>query len=254
MPTTLSCEGLLVDRIWSADEVAEFERRIDERRGPSGFYHKITIKDRAGRVLQTPGIHECTSTLAALDRFGFPRSLEGKTVLDIGCNAGFYSFAAKLRGARSVLGVDYFQHCVDQALLMREILQIDVEFRQGDGETLDERLGPFDVVINTGVLYHLQNPMRVLTNLGKLTREMMFLESEMLIDPAYSEYAWFIEHEYCRDGSNWWIYGPECIVRMVRAAGFARAEFKGFVWKPGKGQKTPEGFRRQGRGVVLAYK
>ena len=63
-------------------------------------------------------------------------------MLDIGCNSGLYSFAAKLRGARSVLGIDYFQHCVDQALLMREVLQLDVDFRQGDGEALSEGVKP----------------------------------------------------------------------------------------------------------------
>jgi hypothetical protein len=30
-----------------------------------------------------------------------PHELSGKTVLDVGCNAGFYSFEAKRRGARN---------------------------------------------------------------------------------------------------------------------------------------------------------
>src|SRR5436309_596182 len=35
-----------------------------------------------------------------------PQDLSGKTVLDVGCNAGFYAVEAKRRGARRVLGVD----------------------------------------------------------------------------------------------------------------------------------------------------
>jgi hypothetical protein len=96
--------------------------------------------------------------------------------------------------------------------------------------------------------------MQFLSNMARLTREFMFLESEMLIDSQYSQYAWFIEHEYCGDGSNWWIYGPECVVKMARAAGFSRAEFQGFVWTPPSQEKTAEGFLRQGRGVVLCWK
>jgi SAM-dependent methyltransferase len=254
MSTRLAADALIVDTVWSPEQIAAFESDIAGRRGPSGYYHEYTIKDRTGQTLRTPGPHPCFGVLASLDRFGFPKDFRGKRVLDIGCNAGFYSFAAKLRGAESVLGVDYFQHCVEQAMLMREILQVDVDFRQGDGETLGDGLGPFDVVINAGVLYHLQNPMQLLTNMARLTREFMFLESEMLVDPKFSEYAWFIEHEYCGDGSNWWVYGPECVVRMVRAAGFSRAEFKGFVWTPPARERTPEGFLRQGRGIVHCWK
>ena len=35
-----------------------------------------------------------------------PEDLTGKTVLDIGCNAGFYSMEMKRRGAERVVGVD----------------------------------------------------------------------------------------------------------------------------------------------------
>ena len=254
MPTRLTSEAMVVDANWSRDQIEDYQREMERRRGPSGWYHQFTIRDRAGHTIQTPGVHPGIPVLASLDRFGFPRDFTGKTVLDFGCNAGFYSFTAKLRGAASVLGIDYFQHCVDQALLVRDILGVDVEFRQGDGEDPQAALGTSDILINTGVIYHLQNPMRFLSNMARLTRELMFLESEMLVDPGLSEYAWFIEHEYLRDGSNWWIYGPECLARMVRAAGFSRAEFKGFVWTPPPGEKTQEGFTRQGRGVMLCWK
>ena len=36
-----------------------------------------------------------------------PADLTGKTVLDIGCNAGFYSMEMKRRGAARVLGLDF---------------------------------------------------------------------------------------------------------------------------------------------------
>jgi 2-polyprenyl-3-methyl-5-hydroxy-6-metoxy-1,4-benzoquinol methylase len=254
--TVLTQNALVVDRTWSAQEIDAYQAAIAAAAGPSGYYHRYVIHDRAGQVLTTPGPHPCIQVLASLDRFGFPGDFTGKRVLDIGCNAGFYSFAARLRGARSVLGLDYFQHCVDQSKIFRDILQLDVEFRQADGENLvPEDLGAFDFVINTGVLYHLQNPMRFLSNAARLTSGCMFLETEMLTDPKLTDYAWFIEKTYGGDGSNWWLYGPECVVRMARAAGFARAEFKGFVWKPSWAErKTPEGFRRQGRGVVMCWK
>ena len=254
MPTELTRDALVVDTAWSSEQFERLQAEVTARGGPSGYYHQYTIRDQGGHVLRTSGPHPCVAVLASLNKFGYPKDFSGKTVLDIGCNSGFYSFAAKLRGARSVLGIDYFQHCVDQAVLMREVLQLDVDFRQGDGEALSEGRETFDIVLNTGVIYHLQNPMQFLVNMARMTRELMVLESEMLIEPRYDEHAWFIEHEYCGDGSNWWLYGPTCVSRMVRAAGFSRAEFQGFVWKPSSGEKTPEGFPRQGRGVTLCWK
>jgi tRNA (mo5U34)-methyltransferase len=280
MAVTIGEDCLLLDRTFSPDEFARYQRLIEARKG-TDYYHRIAIQDAAGKRLETPGAHPAVGALAVLDQHGFPRDLTGKAVLDVGCNAGFYSFVAKIRGARSVLGIDSAPHYVQQALLLKEILGLDVEFRHYDGHRLDEdlalppagtgagvrawfrgksrpdaerRLGTFDVVLNTGVIYHLQNPMHFLTRMARLTRQMMYLETEMLLDPAYAEYAWFIEKEYGGDPSNWWIYGPRCVERMARAAGFPRVEFQGFVWTPPPGLKTPEGYERQGRGAFVCWK
>src|SRR5690606_2032184 len=44
-----------------------------------------------------------------------PSDLTGKTVLDIGCNAGFYSIQMKRRGAARVLGIDFDDKYLAQA-------------------------------------------------------------------------------------------------------------------------------------------
>ena len=64
------------------------------------YYHNIVISDRAGKTLQTPGTHLTSTVMPLLERFGFPRSLTGQSVLDIGCNAGFYAASSWLRGHR----------------------------------------------------------------------------------------------------------------------------------------------------------
>jgi tRNA (mo5U34)-methyltransferase len=253
MTVKLTSGSLRLDHAWSPSEFSQFKRLIDER--PSWkYYQQFVIEDAAGRRLETPGPHRSLGVITVLDQHGFPKDFGGKTVLDIGCNAGFYSFVAKLRGAKSVLGVDHQQEYVNQALFMRDILGIDVEFKQGDGHELDEGSEPYDIVINTGVIYHLQNPVDFLTKVAKVTREMMYLETEALTDPMHSEYAWFIEGEYGGDISNWWVYGPLCAERMARAAGFPNVEFQGFVWRPPPGMRTAEGHQRQGRAAFVCRK
>jgi 2-polyprenyl-3-methyl-5-hydroxy-6-metoxy-1,4-benzoquinol methylase len=253
MGVTLTRECFRLDRTWSPAEFDRYKRLIEER--PAWhYYQQFIVEDAAGRRLETPGPHNSVGVITLLDKHGFPQDFTGKTVLDIGCNAGFYSFVAKLRGAKSVLGVDHQREYINEALLMREILGIDVEFRQGDGHELAEGAGPYDIVINTGVIYHLQNPMDFLSKVANVTREMMYLETESLTDPNYSEYAWFIEREYGGDISNWWVYGPLCAERMARAAGFSDVQFQGFVWLPPSGMKTPEGHLRQGRAAFVCRK
>src|ERR1700680_4839642 len=59
-----------------------------------------------------------------------PPDLAGKSVLDVGCNAGFYSVQAKRLGAARVLGVDARQHEIRQALLVRRGRGADVGARR----------------------------------------------------------------------------------------------------------------------------
>ncbi|WP_245518613.1 methyltransferase domain-containing protein, partial [Mesorhizobium sp. M1C.F.Ca.ET.188.01.1.1] len=79
-----------------------------------------------------------------------PTDLSGKSVLDIGCNAGFYSIEMKKRGADRVLGIDFDQAYLAQARFAAEIADCDIEFRElsvYDVASLGER---FDIVLFMG--------------------------------------------------------------------------------------------------------
>src|SRR3954470_10226296 len=71
-----------------------------------------------------------------------PSDLHGRTVLDVGCNGGFYSIEMKRRGADRVVGVDWDERYLAQARFAAEISEVSVEFRQlsvYDVATLRER-------------------------------------------------------------------------------------------------------------------
>ena len=91
-----------------------------------------------------------------------PQDLTGKSVLDIGCNGGFYSIEMKQRGAERVLGIDFDDDYLAQARFAAEVTGLDIEFRKlsvYDVGALGER---FDVVLFMGVLYHLRHPLLAL--------------------------------------------------------------------------------------------
>src|SRR5438045_6033127 len=87
-----------------------------------------------------------------------PKDLRGKSVLDIGCNGGFYSIEMKRRGADRVLGIDSDVRYLRQARFAAEVSGVDIEFHElsvYDVASLGEQ---FDVVLFLGVLYHLRHP------------------------------------------------------------------------------------------------
>lgn len=171
-----------------------------------------------------------------------PQDLTGKTVLDIGCNAGFYSFEMRRRGAARVLGIDMDARYLAQARFAAEVLGEDgVEFRQMgvyDVGRLGER---FDLVIFMGVLYHLRHPLLALDLIREhVAGDLMLFQTltrgpdtvaERAEDYDFSEDAhfqqpdWprmaFIERKWAHDWTNWWVPNRAGVEAMLRASGFA---------------------------------
>ncbi|HZI19893.1 MAG TPA: DUF1698 domain-containing protein [Pyrinomonadaceae bacterium] len=110
-----------------------------------------------------------------------PADLAGKSVLDVGCNAGFYAFEAKRRGAARVVGVDGQRQHVRQALLVRKALGLDVEFRRMNVYELTRRtVGEFDITLALGLVYHLKHLVLALENLYEVTRELLVVETAIM--------------------------------------------------------------------------
>ena len=190
-----------------------------------------------------------------------PQDLRGLTVLDIGCNAGFYAIEMKRRGADRVVGVDHDPDYLEQARFAAGVSGVEIEFRElsaYDVAALSER---FDIVLFLGVLYHLRHPLLALDLIHEhVARDLLVFQSlqrgspEVL--PLAPDYAitevevfeqpgfprlHFIEQSYSRDPTNWWLPNRACAEAMLRSAGFeitGHPEEEVFVcrWRP-----RPEG-------------
>ena len=172
-----------------------------------------------------------------------PDSLQGMTVLDIGCNAGFYAMEMKRRGADRVLGLDTDDDYLAQARFASDINGLKIEFRKlstYDIATLGEK---FDLVIFMGVLYHLRHPLLALDLIHEhVARDLLLFQSMLRgsseVEPVERNYDFwttghfdrpgypkmhFIEHKYADDPTNWWAPNRACVEAMLRSAGFAIA-------------------------------
>ena len=116
-----------------------------------------------------------------------PHDLSGKTVLDIGCNAGFYAMEMKRRGADRVLGIDFDPDYLAQARFAAEVEGLDIEFRQMSVYDVGALAERFDVVFFIGVLYHLLDPVRHLRDVLARTRRAIMLDTHYAQEGAAVE-------------------------------------------------------------------
>ena len=108
----------------------------------------------------------------------FPRDLTGKSLLDVGCNAGFYALEAKRRGAERVVGVDAQRNLIRQAEFVRSVLGLEIKYEKLTVYDLDpQELGQFDVTLALGLVYHCKHLVLALEKLFTITRNLLILET-----------------------------------------------------------------------------
>ncbi|HET9835108.1 MAG TPA: DUF1698 domain-containing protein, partial [Rhodanobacteraceae bacterium] len=107
-----------------------------------------------------------------------PEDLDGWRVLDIGCNAGFYSFELAARGAQ-VTGIDVDPHYLRQARWAAERMGFAdrIEFRQMQIYDLMREPDRYDLVWFMGVLYHLRHPLLALDIIRRKVNRMLIVQT-----------------------------------------------------------------------------
>jgi tRNA (mo5U34)-methyltransferase len=203
-----------------------------------------------------------------------PDDLSGCSALDIGCNAGFYSFQLAARGAR-VLAIDHDEHYLEQGRWAAALLDPEgrVEFRRMQVYDLADVRERFDLVLFLGVLYHLRHPQLALDLVadrvgGRLIFQTLTMPGagqldvpadlpldrrELLAAPGWPRAA-FIEHSLAGDPTNWWAPDDACVRAMLRAAGLRVLATPGhelYVCEPNPGGDTGATWRRAELAAVL---
>lgn len=141
------------------------------------FWHKIQLED--GRV--TPGKVDIQALEG--DYLFSVLDFKGKSVLDIGCWDGYFSFMAERRGATRVVGFDnpdFRWGGMDGFEFLHDHFKSSVQFVKGTiFQPLDEK---FDVVLCYGVLYHLNDPLTAAINTFQMSKGIVIFEGLMFED------------------------------------------------------------------------
>jgi SAM-dependent methyltransferase len=106
-------------------------------------------------------------------------TLQGKRVLDIACNSGFWSIQCALLGAE-VVGFDARPEVIEQANLIKAIVGVNnVDFRVLDFWKMSPQSlgGQFDIVLFIGSLQVLPKPLQALELVKLMTQQMILLDT-----------------------------------------------------------------------------
>ncbi len=168
---------------WTEREIREEIKKFDEG---IGWYQDIDLgsgihtKTRRiwGEELDHPRIR-----WEAIAR-AVPADLRGYSVLDVGCNAGYFAFEAKRRGADYVCGVDLKQEYIDQAKFCAEVKNVDVDFRTLNVSELETLGRKFDLVFFVGLLYHCRYLTTALDQVANVTKSRIIVESAIHPDDS----------------------------------------------------------------------
>lgn len=113
----------------------------------------------------------------------FGGSLEGKRVLDLGCNAGFWSLAAVRAGCDYVRGIDGRQMHVDQANFVFEVEGTErdrYDFATGDLFATDLReFGRFDIVLCFGLMYHVSKHVDLMEKIVEVSDDVLLIDTAL---------------------------------------------------------------------------
>jgi SAM-dependent methyltransferase len=132
---------------------------------------------RLRRVLQTAG------DLSA-------RPLDSCRVLDLGCLDGQYSIEFALHGA-TVVGIDARESNLEQARGAAALLGLDtLEFVRDDARNIsEERFGRFDVIVCSGLLYHLNSPdvFHLVERMHEMADNLVIIDTHVSLAPTGTE-------------------------------------------------------------------
>jgi tRNA (mo5U34)-methyltransferase len=167
--------------------------------------------------------------------------LSGIRALDIGCNAGYYSFELARRGAE-VTAIDSDDRYLKQARWAARIMGLHhrIEFRRLSVYQLARESEMYDLVWFMGVFYHLRYPLLALDVvrrccLGQMIFQTLTLpgdevfateadydlqQREVMNQPGWPRMA-FIEHRLAGDPTNWWAVNHAGVEALLRSAGFS---------------------------------
>jgi len=233
---------------------AEFQRRCAE---VDHWYHSFYFENG----YEVRGDYNIGADIA---KYGFPRSMHGMRVLDVGTGAGWFAFYFEQLGAE-VVTVDargyedfdvygrfeyppvnrppdrldrdgtpvYYSPVSKGFWVMKDMLGSHVQFRNARAyDIAPETFGgmKFDLVFLGAILCHLRDPIGALMAARRVCKHMVIASTPVVIGESKAETLPLQYLPYTDlDKISWWLPNKACFRHWFLAAGFAAVDISSEV-------------------------
>ena len=157
---------------------------------------------------------------AKLQKLGISNNLNGKTVLDLGCNEGFFSFECEKRGAR-VIGIEKNKVWYDLALKRKNAFSSFVNFINDDCDCVPLLNYKFDLVLFLAAFHYIKdNQLEILRSIyDKINNDGLLILEVGLLNK--NKDSFLIENVKRRVGDVCQYTNKFTMEKLLSDAGFA---------------------------------
>lgn len=241
-----------------------------------------TVPERSVTLENSPWFKQIVRHI----RIVFGKTTEGIRIVDLGCCEGGYSIELAKLGY-DVTGIDIRRRNLKHAEGLKRVFKLrNVHFQMADVNDFAE-FGEFDVVLCWGILYHLEDPARLLEKIGENCKKLLLLDTHFAFGENESEThpnphrlgeicfhkglqgRWFREYapntsDEVKEGAIWsansneqsfWLK-KEYLIQKIRQVGFdaVSEQFDGFNGSIAEDLMAGNHYYRESRGFFLGIK
>jgi tRNA (mo5U34)-methyltransferase len=167
----------------------------------------------------------------------------GKSVLDIGCWDGQWTFEAESRGASEILATDLVSQ---RDFTSDRTFEVAAALRGSKARYLPDLsvynvqtlARKFDVILYMGIYYHLKDPVKAFTVLRRILNDdgELLIEGAIIEDPGCLA-KFYYRDQFCGENSNWWVPTTECLRQWIECS-FLDIKWQGKQWGLGDNQRV----------------
>ena len=153
-------------------------------------------------------------------------SLEGKRILDVGCNNGYFLFRMLEHSPEWVLGIDPSLPCYLQFEAIKSLIKdsLPLSFEPLGHQHLHLLPDSFDLIFHMGIIYHHPNPIDQIRTLKNCLRKNGTLIIETINIPGEKSECLFPEDRYAKMRNIWFIPTTNCLVNWLQKCKFKNIE------------------------------
>jgi tRNA (mo5U34)-methyltransferase len=156
---------------------------------------------------------------------GHVGDLKGKTVLDIGCNNGYFMFRMLEDEPKLLLGIDPMPHLLAQFKFLQKYANVsNMELELFGVEHLVHFKNFFDVIFSMGIIYHHRHPIAQLLEIKEALKPGGEVILETIGIPGEESTALFPEDRYAKMKNVWFVPTMSCFVNWAKRAKFVDVE------------------------------